>query len=331
LIAHVRGVIRVGFHVGKTMYIVRILGFLAAALVELTLTPPQALAAPEEGDAGSAAAPISAPFTSSFGLRGMSAATGVRAETAYGLNAATSSTVVQYMTASYAPVDRFSVFIRGGWIDLIPNAGGSSSAFANVAMGGLFTGRLSPNLRVAGALGSGFPSGQGGGDSPDKGAAAAIAAGNLARSRFEGSTMFSPNDLAPFVGADIAWVSDGFTVQLEASVFEAIRVRGAQSDPDAAKTALTAGLHAGYFFIPQLSFGIEVRDQTFLSTPAAVEAGKTSRVWVTVGGGPRVHIHLGGSVWLRPGLAYIQPLNDPSPTISASSYHILQLDLPLTF
>jgi hypothetical protein len=68
-----------------------------------------------------------------------------------------------------------------------------------------------------------------------------------------------------------------------------------------------------------------------LSTPAAVEAGKTSRVWVTVGGGPRVHIHLGGTVWLRPGLAYIQPLNDPSPTISASSYHIVQLDLPLTF
>jgi hypothetical protein len=143
--------------------------------------------------------------------------------------------------------------------------------------------------------------------------------------------MFSPNDLAPFAGGDLAWIANGFTVQLEASVFEAIRVRGAESDPDAAKTALTAGLHAGYFFVPQFSFGIEARDQTFLSTPAAVEAGKTSRSWVTVGGGPRVHIHLGGSAWLRPGLAYIQPLNDPSPTVSAGNYHIVQFDLPLTF
>jgi hypothetical protein len=311
----------------RTMRIFGILSFVACALAA-----PQALAAEDDVEARpDKAVPISAPFTSSFALRGMNAATGLRAETAFGLETATSSAIVQYLTASYAPVENFAIFLRGGWVDLIPSTGSTSSAFANVAMGALFTSTLSPNLRVAGAIGSGFPSGQGGGDSPDKGAAAAIAAGNLARSRFEGSTMFSPNDLAPFVGADIAWISNGFTLQLEASVFEAIRVRGAEADPDAARTSLTAGLHAGYFFIPRFSFGIEARDQTFLSTPAAVEAGKTSRVWVTVGGGPRVHVHLGGSVWLRPGLAYIEPLNDPSPTISARNYHIIQVDLPLTF
>jgi len=37
------------------------------------------------------------------------------------------------------------------------------------------------------------PSTVGGGDAPDPGAAAAIAAGNLMHSRLEGATMFSPN------------------------------------------------------------------------------------------------------------------------------------------
>ena len=271
------------------------------------------------------------PYVAPFGLRGTGAATAVRAETAYGLNADTSATIVQYLTASYAPTKELSVFARGGWVDFMPSAGSSSTAFTNLAIGGLWAHRLARRLRVAVVLGSGFPSGEGGGSSPDKGEAAAIAAGNLARSRLDGSTMFSPNDLAPFVGGDVAWVSGGLTLQAEATLFELIRVRGSEADPDASKTSLTLGMHAGYFLIPQLSIGIELRDQSFLSTPAAVEAGKISRSWVTVGGGPRVHLRLSRDVWFRPGLAFIQPLDDPSPAISASSYHIVQLDLPLTF
>jgi hypothetical protein len=240
--------------------------------------------------------------------------------------------VVQYLTASYAPIKQLSVFARAGWVDLLlPSPASSSNAFTNVAIGALWADKVLPDLRLAATLGTGLPVGQGGGDTPDAGEAAAMAAGNLARSRFEGSTMFSQNDLSPFVGGDIAWVSRGFTLQAEATIFELIRVRGSAVDPDATKTSLTMGAHAGYLFVPEFSFGVEVRDQTFLSTPAAVDAGKTSRNWVTVGGGPRVNLRLGEHVWLRPGLAYLQPLNNPSPTMSASSYHIVQLDLPLTF
>lgn len=255
----------------------------------------------------------------------------MRAETAYGLNAGTSSTIVQYLTASYAPTEHISMLARAGWVDFLPIGKNASEAFSNVMLGGQWTGEIAHGLRVAGILGSGFPVGQGGGDTPDAGEASAIAAGNLARSRLEGSTMFSPNDLAPFVGGDIAWSSRGVTLQAEASLFEALRVRGEEADPDAAKTILTMGAHAGYFLIPQLSVNLELREQIYLSTPAAVESGKTSRGWATVAAGVRAHLRLRDHLWLRPGLAFVQPLNDPSPTITASNYHIFQLDVPLAF
>jgi hypothetical protein len=272
-----------------------------------------------------------APFAPSFAFRAPAASTGVRAETAYGLNSGTSSTIVQYLTASYAPIDWLSFFVRGGWVDFIPDVGTSGTAFTNVALGGTWARKLTPEWRVAVALGTGLPVGQGGGDSPDPGEAAAIAAGNLARSRLEGSTMFSPNDVAPYIGGDVAWVSHGFTVQAEVNVFQLFRVRGDKADPDSTKTSFMGGIQGGYFVIPQLSVGLEVRDNTYLSTPAAVSAGKTSRTWVTVGGGVRAHLQLGPHIWFRPGLGFFQPVDDPTPTISASNYHVFQLDLPLTF
>jgi hypothetical protein len=258
-------------------------------------------------------------------------ATALRAETAYALDAGTSSTLVQYLTGSYAIVPEASVFVRGGFVGFLPEATSATSAFTNATVGGLWAPKTRGPLRVAVALGMGLPVGQGGGDSPNAGEAAAIAAGNLARSRFEGSTTFLPNDVAPFLGGDLAWVTGEFTVQAEATLFEAVRVRADRTDPDANRTSMTAGLHAGYFILPELSISAELRDQTFLSTPVAVEQGKTARSWVTVGGGPRVHVRLADGIWLHPGLAFIQPLNDASPGHSASSYHIIQLDVPLSF
>lgn len=271
------------------------------------------------------------PYALPFGLRPTSASSGVRAETAYGLDSGVSSTIVQYLSASYAPIEPLSIYARGGWVDFIPDGKSASSAFTNVAIGALWAGKIVPEIRYSATIGSGLPVGEGGGATPNPGEAAAIAAGNLARSRFEGATIFSPDDVAPFIGGDVAWVADGLTVQAEVTLFELLRVTGAPTDADATKTSLSMGLSAGYFVIPQLSIGLEVRDQSFLTTPAAVQAGKVARSWVTAGGGVRVHLKLADHVWLRPALAFFQPLNDPSPTISASDYHIVQLDLPLTF
>jgi hypothetical protein len=298
----------------------------AASAQPAEAVPSQLAAAPTPSDV--IAAP--APYTLPFGLRGAAAVTAVRAETAYGWNAGQSSTGVQYLIASYAPLKNFSLGVRGGWVDYIPEKGNSSTAFTNIALAGVWADTVAPSVRVEGAVGLGLPVGQGGGNAPDLGQAAAMAAANLARSRFEGLTMFKPNDLTPYLGGDVAWVSGGVTLQAEATVFQGFRVRGgAPSDPDSAITSLTMGADAGYAILPELSVALEVRDQTFLSTPAAVDAGKTSRTWVTVGGGPRANVHLSNDVVLRPALAYFQPLNDPSPTISASSYHIFLLDIVL--
>lgn len=272
-----------------------------------------------------------APYALPFALRATSAASAVRAETAYGLDSGVSGTLVQYLGASYAPVEPLAVYARGGWVDFFPDGRSASSAFTNVAIGALLAGEIAPEIRYSVTLGSGLPVGQGGGSAPDPGEAAAIAAGNLARSRFEGATMFSPDDVAPFAGVDVAWVAGGLTVQAEVTLFELFRVRGAPVDLDATKTNLSMGASAGYFLVPQLSIGVEVRDQSYLTTPAAVQAGKLSRSWVTAGGGVRAHVQLAEHVWLRPGLAFFQPLNDPSPAVSAGDYHIVQLDLPLTF
>jgi hypothetical protein len=309
----------------------------AAAHLFLVLTSaatahagPPSSPAPEEGAAPDAYS-RPAPYVLPFGLRGIIPATAVRAETADGIDAGTSNTLVQYLTGAYAVVPELSLFARWGWVDFSPDGKSASNAFTNATLGGLWGAKLGETLKVAATVGTGLPVAQGGGDTPNAGEAAAIAAGTIARSRFEGSTTFSPNDLAPFLGGDLAWVSGGLTLQVEASLFEAIRVRGSEADPDAAKTSLTMGAHVGYFLVPQLSVGAEIREQIFLSTPSAVAAGKSSRGWATLGVGPRLHIKLGPTVWIRPGLAFIQPLNDTAPGSPAGSYHILQLDVPVTF
>lgn len=93
------------------------------------------------------------------------------------------------------------------------------------------------------------------------------------------------------------------------------------------------GVHAGYFFIPQLSAGVELRHQRWLSTPVAVknvEAG--AKIGVrdssTVALGLRAHFKLSDTMWIRPSLAYVRGIDAP---MSKSSYDIVQLDVPVVF
>ena len=81
--------------------------------------------------------------------------------------------------------------------------------------------------------------------------------------------MFAADYFTVFPGVDLAYVNHGFTVQVEATLLQLFRVRG-DDDPGRTttrRTNLTAGLHVGYFFIPQLSAGAELRHQRWLSTP----------------------------------------------------------------
>ena len=117
------------------------------------------------------------------------------------------------------------------------------------------------------------------------------------------------------------------TVQAEATLLQVFRVRGPESQ-DEARTNFTAGAHLGRSFQPWLSAGVELRYQRWLSDAAPARNDPSARETVTLAIGPRFHFKLGGSRWIRPGLSFTFPLDDP---LSRQSYGMIQLDLPVTF
>jgi hypothetical protein len=196
-------------------------------------------------------------------------------------------------------------------------------------VGAIYGLKLTPQLRLSAFLGVTLPVGMGGGDTPDPARKLARTAGIATRSALD-NAMFAVNDFVMIPGVDVAYVDHGLTVQFEATFLQLLRVRGARDQKDAARSNLTAGLHVGYFFLPQLSAAVELRHQRWLSTPKQVEADKTGtlRDTTTIAFGPRAHMQLAPGVWFRPGLSFTMPLDDP---MSKSHYKVLQLDLPILF
>ena len=94
------------------------------------------------------------------------------------------------------------------------------------------------------------------------------------------------------------------------------------------------GLHAGYFLLPFLSVGAELRYQRWLSTPTRLVMGTKTDIpsankdTTTVAIGPRAHFAVGRGMFLRPGISYARALDAP---LSGSSYNIVQVDVPLVF
>jgi hypothetical protein len=213
--------------------------------------------------------------------------------------------------------------------DSPPGTATGGFAFVNPLVGASYALSLGSGWRASGFLGVTIPIGMGGGDTPDKGALDARTVGPIARADMDNS-LFAVNDLAIIPGIDLAYVAYGFTAQVEATLFQLERVRGSAAQPEASKTNLTAGFHAGYFFIPNLSFGAEVRYQRWLNAPIAVDKDKpgTSVDMVSLGFGPRLHFQV-GSVWLRPGVAFTRGFDHPMT--SPGNYNVVQLDVPVVF
>ena len=239
------------------------------------------------------------------------------------------TTYAPMLLFSYKLTEHFSPLVRLGVVSNAAPAGSSGFAFLNPALGAMYAWKPVPELRVALFLGVTLPVGRGGGDTPDPDRKLARTVGIPARSALD-NAMFAVNDFTVFPGVDLAFVSHGFTAQVEATLLQLTRVRGAKDQPDAARTNLTAGLHLGYFFLPIFSAAVELRHQRWLSTPKQIAADTTGtlRDNTTIAFGPRVHVQLSPNVWLRPSLALVLPLDAP---MRKSSYKILQLDLPLSF
>jgi hypothetical protein len=279
------------------------------------------------------------PYSIPWQLRPAAIATVLRSDTAIAfyenpVSEASGTTVASMLLGSYKLTDAFAPLVRLGVVSNSPPDGpmspGSGFNFINPVVGGTYMLKLSPDFRLAFFLGLTVPVGGGGGDTPDPANAAANGAGILARSAMD-NAMFAVNYFTVFPGVGLAYVNHGFTAQVEVTLLQLLRVRGENhpAGADSSRTNLTLGLHLGYFFIPQLSVGAELRHQRWLSTPASIMADEdTLRDNSTFAIGLRGHFKLSDTIWLRPGIAYARPIDDP---MSAANYNIVQLDIPVVF
>lgn len=281
-----------------------------------------------------------APYSLPWQMRSVAGVSFVRAETTFASyeDALTRHglTTVQSLSAGYkipgtGPVGGGLVpSVRLTMLNDSPPVGKGGMAFMNplVALG--YTHKLK-TIRLHFSLGFGIPVGMTGGNAPREGPANSRAKGVLARSAMENS-IYGVNDASISPGFGIAYVKHGFTMQLEATLIHSRRVRGEVLEPETSKTNFTSGLHVAYFFFPELSIGAELRHQHYLNAPLSVEQDPTHRSVdnTTIAAGPRVHIHLGGTTWFRPGIAYARGLDKPMAA-ATPNYHIVQLDLPFAF
>jgi hypothetical protein len=205
---------------------------------------------------------------------------------------------------------------------------GRGTAVVNPLVGFTYAQALTPTWRAALTLGTSFAFGMAGDSDPGMDAsAAAWSRASAARSGMD-DPLFAVNYFTPILGLDVAWVARGATVQLEATLQQLFRMRNPEVDRDRARTSLTAGVHGGYFFLPWLSAGAELRHQRWLTTPRLVELDPGRRDMTTLALGPRFHFRIAQRIWARPGLSYTRGLDAP---LADEEYNVLQLDLPVIF
>jgi len=291
-----------------------------APAVTAVVTPPPPVASP---------APPAPPYSLPWQLRPVVAANVIRSDStvAFYENAAgvSGSTVATMLLASFKVTPHLAPLVRLGFVqNTAPGMAPDGTSFINPIVGATYA-RPVGSIRLAGFLAGTVPIGQGStGTAMNSGAAGANSAGIAARSGMD-NAMYAVNYFTVIGGIGAAYVAHGFTAQIEATVLQLTRVR--TSTGDSSRTNSTAGLHLGYFLIPQLSLGGELRYQRWLSDAAPVKANPVNRETVTVAIGPRAHFKLGKN-WFRPGISYARGLDKP---LTTASYNMVQVDLPFAF
>jgi len=279
------------------------------------------------------------PYSVPWQLRPVSVANVLRSDTAIAFykNAAgeSGSTEATMLLASYKITPELAPLVRLGFVNnAAPGAAPDGKSFINPLLGLTYSKKLSGPFRFGGFAATTLPIGMAGGDMADAGNSGANGAGIPARSAMD-NAMFVTNYITPIVGAGIAYIANGLTIQAEATILQLIRVRGenAGNSTDAARTNSTAGIHIGYYVIPQVSLGGEFRYQRWLSTPTRLTMGTKTDIpdfakdTITVAIGPRFHFKAAGLAF-KPGISYGRGLDKP---MTDSSYNIVQIDIPVVF
>lgn len=272
-----------------------------------------------------------APYSLGWALRPAAPASVIRSDTTVGFfddAGMSGSTVASTFLISYKLLPTLSPLVRVAVIRNDPATGDSATALSNPLVGAMWAPPIvSPPFKLAAFGGLALPLGSGGGNGADPMMTATVRSAIAARANMD-NALFAINDLTPIVGVDAAYVDNGLTLQAEATLFELIRVRGDEVQPDAYKTNFTTGMQAGYFIAPWLSTSMELRYQRWLSTPASVKMASATRDTLSGAVGVRGHVALGGKRWLRPGVSYARGFDDP---LTGRNYQIVQIDIPFAF
>lgn len=234
--------------------------------------------------------------------------------------------VTTLFAASYHLTPQWATTVRLGFVgNNAPGAALDGSAFANPVVGATYARKVgSYKIALFGA--ATIPLGTGGGDAPSVRAAKANAESMVARPA--DGAMFAVNHLAAIAGADLAYMSHGFSAQVEATFLQFIRVRGGDSSgtTDQFRTQAAAGLHLGYFIGSYFSLSGDLSYQRWLAHAATTNT-------VTAAVGPRAHFKLGSQASIRPGIAFVRALDArgfDAPLITAQTTAV-QIDIPVTF
>jgi len=328
----------------------RTIGSCSAALLTLALATPTLAAQTGTVETTPAPAPPAAPavppppYSLPWQLRPAAVGNVLRLDTSIGFykTPATAmapavtggSTVASMLLATYKVTPTLAPILRLGVVQN-DNPGpvmGSGAAFANPVVGLTGGWKLPAKLRLSAILAGTVPIGSGGTKTAAQNTgSAAIAKGAPVRSAMD-NAMFAVNYLTVLGGADLAYVDGGFTAQVEVTMFQLWRVRNeicadgtSKCAAESTRTNATAGLHLGYFILPILSVGGEIRYQQWLKH-AAMKSPARENVSFAVG--PRFHFKMGPTTWLRPGISYATFIDQP---LSKSRYSIVQVDVPFAF
>lgn len=300
---------------------------------EMQPPQPKVVTPPPEAPPPPSVKPTPPPYSLPWGLRPALPVTVIRLDSVVASysdadgNRGTTFAIIPLVGYRFSP--RWMGAARMGLIGNSPPTGDGAPSVTNALVSGIYSLPLPASLRLAFFLGATIPIGTGGDRNADPNTTAATAAGLLSRSALD-NAMFAVNDVTVIPGIDLAYIGHGWTIQLEATVLQLMRVKGEKIQPDAFRTNFTTGLHIGYFVTKWLSLSTELRYQRWLSTPDAVGKDESGllRHNLTLALGPRFHFKVAGVGWIRPGVSYAPGLVG---MVRERDYHIVQVDVPILF
>lgn len=293
-----------------------------------TPPPPAEEAPPKTDEEPAPVKKVIPPYSLPWQLRPVLPTTLLRSDTSLAFYGVQGSSIVSIIHGSYKIVPHVGVFAKLAVAENSPPTGAGGFGLANPLLGGIIGLWPAKGLKLGLSMGLTLPVGSGGSLSGDQGAIDTNVAAMQARSGFD-NVLFMPDYFSIQPGVDLAWVTKNLTLQGEANIAFLTKVRGRQQEKSA-NQEMSFGLHAGYFFLPWLSAGLDFRYQTWISTPRHVQddPSHNSRDNLTFGLGPRFHIMLSDTLKFRPGLSMSFGLDQP---MAGSHYKIIQLDLPFFF